>query len=77
MDDRTVSERSHEGTMRVMIIQRDEGPGRFTIEYDGARMINLGNARSTFASAGEAQAAADHAVDLTGHRCYWGCSAWT
>jgi hypothetical protein len=78
MDDKTVSERIHDGTMNVRVVQRDEGPGqRFAIAYGGARMMNLGDRRSTFTSAREAQQAADLAVELTGHRCYWACTNWS
>jgi hypothetical protein len=77
MTDKTVSERTHDGTMKVMILERDEGQGSsFAIEY-GNKWINLGNPRATYPSAKDAQEAADLAVDLTGHRCYWACSAWT
>jgi hypothetical protein len=75
MDGKTVSEKTHEGTMKVVVVQQDGG--RFAIDYGGMRMMNLGNARSTFATAREAQESADLAVSLTGHRCYRACSAWS
>jgi hypothetical protein len=42
MDDKTVSERTHDGNMKVMILERDEGHGsRFAIEY-GNKWITWG-----------------------------------
>ena len=75
MEAKTVSERTHEGTQKVAIVERDGA--LFAIDYSGMKMMNLGNRRNEFSSAQEAQKAADLAVDLTGHRCYWGCSAWS
>jgi hypothetical protein len=72
---KTVSEKTHEETMKVLIVQ-DEGQ-RFSIDYGGMKMMNLGKNKATYATVREAQEAADLAVDLTGHRCYWACSDWS
>jgi len=64
--------------MQVLIVQQDEGGSSgFAIKYGGTLMMNLGNPARKFDSAAQAKEAADLAVDLTGHRCYWACSAWT
>jgi hypothetical protein len=78
MDAKAVSEKTHEGTMKVVVVQVDEGQGpRYSIDYAGMKMMNLGKRKGTFVTAREAQAAADLAVELTGHRCYRACSDWS
>jgi hypothetical protein len=78
MGAKTVSEKTHEATMKVLIVQGDEGQDpRFSVDYGGMKMMNLGNRGVTFATAREAQEGADLAVSLTGHRCYWACSDWS
>jgi hypothetical protein len=72
---KTVSERIHDETMHVTIVQ--DGDARYSIAITGTTMMNIGNPRKTFGSAQEAKAAADLAVDRTGHRCYWSCSKWS